>query len=300
MWLRSDDSDTVNATSSTESTATTTEGALPDLGGRIMFSRFNERKHEFEHGLIDPDGGNEQELTLPGPEGEGRWSPDGQHISVMTVQDDGGVTTAIITPEGDVERTLELPNFTINFFCGPWSPDRARLACEGFADTDPSATGIYVVNASDGGDLVRLTTPPEGFVDFPGGIHPGRQERPLRPCAEAPGQLMSSTSPAESRVGSGTASTRTPAGSRRTAPPCDGGSSSIAVLDLQGNVLEEIRIPGSYLFGPAWSPDGAWLAYSSASVSPFSDIIVSALDGAEAHRITDTPALRSSWSGAAG
>ena len=36
----------------------------------------------------------------------------------------------------------------------------------------PSRAGIYAVDAEDGGDLERLTTPPAGLSDLPGDFAP--------------------------------------------------------------------------------------------------------------------------------
>jgi len=291
----SDDGTSAGTTTSTTDASTTTEAQpapLPDLGGRLMFSRFNERTHEFTSTHIaGPDGSGEVELTLPGPEGGGRWSTDGQHIAVMTLLDDDRVGTAIITPDGEVERVLAIPDPTLNLVCTVWSPDDARLACEGWDDGDPARQGVYVVNAADGGDLTRLTEPPEGVVDQPGDFtRDGASVVFNRAPDEVDGPLMVvATSGGEPRrVGAGEYE-----GEGRFSP--DGQSiatstgGTIVVLDLEGEVVHEIEQRGDFLFGPSWSPDGEWLAYSGTSVGPHADIFVSRADGSDVHRITDTP-----------
>jgi Tol biopolymer transport system component len=257
-----------------------------------MFSRFNETTHEFNSTHIaDPDGGNEIELTLPGPEGGGRWSSDGKHIAVMTILEGDRVGTAIISPDGTVERTLAIPDPTLNLVCVTWSPDDLRLACEGWDDTDESRTGIYVVNASDGGDLVRLTTPPAGLVDFPGDFSPdGRSFVFNRAEDEAPGPLLlvDVAGGEPQQIGSGTYEDPgrfSPDGTSLATA----GDGKIVVLDLEGNVRSEIKRARDFLFGPAWSPDGQWLAYSGASIGPHADVFISHPDGSDLHRITDTP-----------
>ncbi|MGH2358590.1 MAG: TolB family protein [Candidatus Limnocylindria bacterium] len=157
-----------------------------------MFSRFDESTHTFlgTH-LIRPDGTGEIELTLPGPEGGGRWSRDGSRIAVMTILADERVGTAILTPDGTVERVLDIPDPTLNLVCTVWSPDDERLACEGFNDADPAQNGVYTIRASDGGDLKRLSTAPEGMVDLPGDYSPdGRQFIFKRSAGEADGPLV--------------------------------------------------------------------------------------------------------------
>jgi Tol biopolymer transport system component len=55
------------------------------------------------------------------------------------------------------------PDPTLFLACGVWSPDGARLACEQFQPTvDPSRIGLYSVRASDGGDVQRITSNPDG------------------------------------------------------------------------------------------------------------------------------------------
>ena len=165
---------------SAESSGESSPAATPPAGladGRLMFSRFDEATHTFiSTHLISPDGSGEVELPLPGPEGGGRWSRDGRLIAVMTILYDERIGTAIIRPDGAVERILEIPDQTLNAVCTVWSPDDERLACEAWDDTDASRNGIYSIRASDGSDLKRLTSPPEGMSDLPGDYSPdGKQ-----------------------------------------------------------------------------------------------------------------------------
>jgi len=55
-------------------------------------------------------------------------------------------------------------------FCGVWSPDGARLACEGFGGDDGSLNGVYTLRSSDGGDLQRVTR--AAFDDCPADYSP--------------------------------------------------------------------------------------------------------------------------------
>ena len=97
---------------------------------------------------------------------------DGSQIAVMTILDDDRIGTAIIRPDGTVDRILEIPDETLNAVCTVWSPDDVRLACEAWDDTDATRTGIYTVRASDGGELVRVTSAPDGMSDLPGDYSP--------------------------------------------------------------------------------------------------------------------------------
>ena len=276
--------------SDTAGTSAETAGTSEDLDGHLMFSRFNESTHTFlSTHIANADGSEEHELALPGPEGGGRWSHDGAHIAVMTVVEDGRVGTAIIAPDGTVERVLDLPDPTLNLPCVVWSPDDSRLACEGFDPSDPSRTGIYTVSATDGGDLQRLTTSGEGMHDLPGDFSPdGTSFVFQRSTDEEDGPLMLVD------VAGGDPVVLLPqAGGGRFAPDglsiLTGSGGSILVVDLDGEIVEEFNEVGAFLFGPVWSPDGDLIAFSRSISSPHADIFVSRPDGSERVQITDTP-----------
>ncbi len=79
-----------------------------------------------------PDGTDEVEIPLPGPEGGGRWSSSGSEIAVMTLHPDDRGGTAILAADGSVERVLDLPD-DMFVLCSVWSPDDSRLACYALA-----------------------------------------------------------------------------------------------------------------------------------------------------------------------
>jgi hypothetical protein len=49
----------------------------------------------------------------------------------MTVRDDGRVGTAVIGPDGTVERVLDIADPTLNLVCTVWSPDGQRILTAG-------------------------------------------------------------------------------------------------------------------------------------------------------------------------
>jgi len=272
-------------------TSSETAGTSADLDGHLMFSRFDESTHTFiSTHIANADGSEEHELALPGPEGGGRWSHDGAHIAVMTLIDDERVGTAVIAPDGTVERVLDLPDPTLNLVCVVWSPDDSRLACEGFDETDSSRNGIYTVNATDGSDLQRLTTAGEGMNDLPGDFSPdGTQFVFKRAADEEDGPLM-----LVDVAGGEPVVLLTQGGPGRFAP--DGSliltslpGGSILVLDLNGETVEEFHDVNAELFGPVWSPDGDLIAYSRSVGSPHADIFTSRPDGTERVQVTHTP-----------
>lgn len=264
------------------------------LPGRLMFSRFDEATHTFiSTHVARPDGSGETEIPLPGPEGGGRWSRAGNQIAVMTVLGDERIGTAVIAPDGTVDRVLEIPDQSLNLVCVVWSPDDSRLACEGWDDTDPSRRGVYTVRASDGADLKQLTTAPSGMGDLPGDFSPdGTQFVFKRVTDEEDGPLMIvdiaggeprplSTELFEDagRFSADGASMLTSAGG------------SIVVVDLNGEVQERVAEAGAFLFGPVWSPDGRWIAFSRTTTGSFrADIFISRPDGTDRRQVTETSA----------
>ena len=55
-------------------------------------------------------------------------------------------------------------------------------------------------------------------------------------------------------------------------------------------MLQTINESDAYLFGPVWSPDGEWIAYSRSSGTFIADIIISRIDGSEPWQVTHTSA----------
>jgi TolB protein len=263
----------------------------PALPGRLMFSRFEEATHTFQSmHSINPDGTDEQEIPMPGPEGGGRWSRAGTEIAVLTELPDGRVGTAVISATGEVKREL-VPPPGLNLVCVVWSPNDKRLACEGWDDDDPSRTGIYTVDAKDGKDVQRLTETPPGKADFAGDFSPdGSVFLFKRTTDEDPAPLM--TVP----VSGGPPHQLAPLPVEDAGRYSPDGSmiatsahGQLLVLSGAGKVLHRIAESGASLFGPDWSPDGKWLAYSRGTSGPFADVYISRLDGRDRFQVTDTP-----------
>jgi WD40-like Beta Propeller Repeat len=273
--------------------ATTFPSAGAILPGRLLFSRFDESIHTFQGSFISrPDGSGEIEVPLPFTEGLASWSRSGTEITVPTQVSDGRIGTAVIAPDGTVIRVLEIPDPTLNLPCPAWSHDDARLACEGWDDTDPSRLGIYSVRGSDGGDLQRLTTPPEGMRDIPGDYSPSDQFVFKRAAGdgEGSGPLMlidsSGGEPRQLTTDSFEDPGRFSPDGTLVATSANG---SIMILDLDGNVVETITEDGAYLFGPAWSPDGTHIAFSRTTGGYHADIWTSRPDGSDRRQVTATP-----------
>lgn len=279
--------------SSDVATTSTAPPAPSTGGGHLLFSRFDESTHTFlSTHVVAADGTGEVELTMPGTEGGGHWSHAGTEIAVSTSLDDGRIGTAILSQDGAVERILTIDDPSLNLPCVFWSPDDSRLACEGWDDGDPSRTGIYTVASADGTDRIRLTTPPADLADRPGDFTPdGTRLLFKRAHEEDAGNLffVDAAAPSEPEP-FGTDPVEDPG---RISPDGTLVATSVGghlvILGMDGSVRNTVEDAGHYLFGPSWSPDGDWVAYSSALDGPHSDIYISHPDGTDRHQITDTP-----------
>jgi hypothetical protein len=266
----------------------------PLLPGRLLFTRFNEATHTTLGSFTARTNGTEEApLPLPWEEPAGAWSTSGREISVATLLSDGRVGTAIIDAAGTVLRILEIGDPTLNLPCAAWSADDARLACEGWDDTDPSRRGIYTVRASDGGDIRRLTTPPEGSGDIPGDFSIDGQLVFKRGPAEVEGagalMIVSASGGEPRRIGTGVFEDPgrfSPEG-ESIATSVDG---RIVVADLEGRGLSAIDDPDAFLFGPSWSPDGMYVVFSRTERGFIADLFISRADGTDRHQVTRTSA----------
>jgi hypothetical protein len=262
--------------------------------GRLLFSRFIESSHAFIGLFVaQTDGSADTAIPLPWEEGWGRWSRSGKEIAVPTLLDDGRIGTAIIMADGTVLRVLSIPDATLNLVCTVWSRDDARLACEGWDDTDSSRNGIYAVSASDGTDLQRLTTPPSGQRDLPGDFSSTGQFVFKRHTGdEGPGPLMlvdaNGGEPRTLYDGAMEDAGRfSPDG--RFVVTSSGGS--LMLIDSDGQLVHTIGIDDHFAFGPAWSPDGTRIAFSMTTPGVYaSDIYTSLPDGTDLQQVTNTPA----------
>ncbi len=136
--------------------------------------------------IANPDGSNVQQVQLPPDDpaetfGVPIWSPDGTELLISHTFrcDNFGncfFQPATVDPSGSNFNQLVPPNppgaSSGGMDCEAWFPGGTRILC-GF-DGNPNA-GVFSINASDGGDAVRLTSNPysaTGGSDQPTDVSP--------------------------------------------------------------------------------------------------------------------------------
>ncbi len=280
----------------------------PLPGGRLVYAQFIG-----EVGTLftaNPDGTDVTQLLPTGIGELPRWSPDGGRISVVANKTEGHVFLAMLDPDGSNYVQFNYPDPTLNLGCFAWSPEGSRLACEGWDDTDLSRNGIYTVRSSDGGDLTRVTTSPDGAHDIPTDYSPdghqivftrgkpqdeGKHDKMMVVNVDGSGaRALSDQGLGRGQWSPDGKTILSDNGEKLLLVPIDGGEiRTIAIVSDGG--------PNTAFFG-SWSPDGEWIVFSGRA-SKSVDIYIVRKDGTDLHQVTDTPIGRyedaANWTAAA-
>lgn len=218
--------------------------------GKIAFTSL--RNGNFDIYVINADGSDEQRLTdSPGIDDDAAFSPDGTKIA-FTSDREGSDDVWVMNADGSDPVNLTA-NGSIFDAYPAWSPDGTEIAFSSTRDSDRSE--IHVMNA-DGSDVRRLT-----FNDV--------NDR-------FPAFSPDGTTIAFESTRFNTANPLIPNTDIYTIDAADGGNERRVTADL------------GFDGGPAFSPDGATVAFSGRTAPPAEDpeIFVVGVDGSNRVNLT--------------
>jgi Tol biopolymer transport system component len=279
------------------------------FNGKIVTNSENLVTGEEQVYTVDPDGTDEQ-LIYNNSE-VGQWSPEGTRVSLVTQLGLPQVLLFNVDDGSSVYFGLPFERYPdLALFCTVWSPDGARLACEGQGQTDPSLTGVYTVRSSDGGDLQRVTSDPNGD-DAPSDYSPDGKRLVITRANDTTYELdtvkldgsgMKRITPEGMAFNFGNGSW-SPQGNEIVfsahVPDFDY-HSSIWVVHFNGTGLRQLPIAGPCggplsdpttigCFNPVWSPDGKKIAFGRNADDDQRDLYTVNADGSSLFQVTHTP-----------
>jgi dipeptidyl aminopeptidase/acylaminoacyl peptidase len=262
----------------------------PIVNGPIVFGRFVPAADDTAVFLVRPDGSGEH-LVIPAPIECPQLSPDGGRIAIAF---------GVVNVDGTDRRMFPATFAGATLGCNTWSPDGRRLAVEGFNDADRTLNGIYLADAEDGGNVVRLTTNGQDGNDIPGDWSPdGKHIAFNRGIGTDRSELWVvdvDTGDAYQVIPhliSGTASWSPDGQWLITGRALEQGQvSQFIVVRPDGSDLWTISLPANHNWatGATFSPDGTRLAFNMAvGTSDNADIYTMKINGADVVQITNTP-----------
>ena len=236
------------------------------------------------------------------------WSHDGTrllHSNTLVFDGNGEVVAfrpAISAPDGTGLHVLTLPDLGMDMYCSAWSPDDMQILCN--ADGD-----VISMRASDGGNIVRLTTNPYAGQDLAVGYSPDGTQLAFLRSKPGPDNGKRGHDQAEREAlfvarADGTSARRLTdwglvlAGDLASASWSPDGLSLISV-DRHGRLVEiaadgsrvstiDLDLDGGYFaVTPDYSPDGSQIVAAVFRDSP-ADLYVADRDGSHTHAITNT------------
>jgi Tol biopolymer transport system component len=279
------------------------------VNGKIVTNSDNLVTGEEQVYTVDPDGTDEQ-LTYNNSEVT-QWSPDGTRVVLVTQLEPSQLLLFNVDDSSSVYFGLPFDRYPgLALFCGVWSPNGSRLACEGFGQTDPSLNGVYTLRSSDGGDLQRVTSDPNGD-DAPSDYSPNGNRLVFTRANDTTyalytvkldGSGMKQITPdgMDFNFGNGSWS---PQGNQivfSAHVPNGDFHSSVWVVHFNGTGLRQLPIAGPCggpfadpstfgCFNPVWSPDGQKIAFGRNQDDDQRDLYTVNADGSGLFQVTHTP-----------
>lgn len=261
--------------------------------GRIAFGRWDAMVGGFVIFSVATNG-SDLRMVLPGGHEIPRWSPKGDRLAVTGGNGVGAFET-VVEADGSHPQVLRLKDASLSLGCAAWAPDAARLACEGWDDAKPERNGIYTVRSSDGGDLRRVTTSPDGGHDIPGAYAPDGGtivfSRSRQPEVE-PGEVwtVGVDGKAPHRIGAGqfgVGVSLSPDGRSILADA----SAVLRIIDVASGTETPIPMAGGAASAGRWSPDGLWIVFALIPVGSNDAVIaIARRDGTSLTAVTTAEA----------
>jgi Tol biopolymer transport system component len=258
---------------------------------------------------VNPDGTDHQ-LLYDNAE-VGQWSPDGRRVVVTLSSGQQLILDVATGATTDLQLASRYPDLAL--FCGVWSPDGSRLACEGFGQTDGSLNGVYTVRSSDGGGLQRVTSEPNGD-DCPSDYSPDGRRLVVTRASDTSYELDTVKLDGSGLKQIAPAGTDFDFCSGRWSPQGneilysahvpDADRSTIWTTHSDGTGVQEIPVPGCGgprsdpssvgCSAPVWSPDGQKIGFSRHTLQPTEqfDLYTVNADGSGLFQVTNTPDLQ--------
>jgi Tol biopolymer transport system component len=197
------------------------------------------------------------------------WFPDGTFIAAPDNQAASHLVPATVNPDGTNYEVHDIGLPTLNLPGAGWSPDGTKIAWEGWDDTDPTRTGVYVSEGSSLDDAVPVQITHAVVHDIFLVWSPDNTRILLIQVTECPQS------------------------------DCDGGD--LYVVNSDGSNLIRLSPEGTFVpcCGPAsWSPDGTQIAFAGvsfdAAIGPnftSSAVYVAEADGSQVEAITEPGAF---------
>src|SRR5215208_2303889 len=223
-----------------------------NLRGKILFIREGGKYGEVTVFTAAANGTHVRQLSDFG--GEPRFSPEGTKVMMAgPAPEDQRITAGIVHSDGSHLQTIPIRDPSLNLGAGAWAPDGKQIAVEGWDDSNPDRSGVYIVGVPDGRDLARLTKNPDH--DIPMDFSPdGSRVVFLRAEAESN-------------------------------PP----TGSLYVANVDGTGLHRITPPAIDVSRGRWSPDGKKIVFAGPTNDPRSTLRVVHPDGTGLRKVFENP-----------